>query len=132
MRSLERAARSKFVPLIGNGSYPQYLVFDEDLAELVFALCQEDAPRITRPISAAHPQKHSLRSLLQILAQRQDKRPFFVPIPWRLMHAGFSILETLGLPTPFRSDSLIGIVFQNPAPEFGLPEMPQIAFRPFA
>lgn len=131
MRSLERAARSKIVPLIGNGSYPQYLVFDDDLAELVFALSQSDAPQIARPIPAAHPQKHTLRSLLEILARKQNNRPIFVPIPWRPMHAGLSMLETLGLPTPFRSDSLIGIVFQNPAPEFGVPEMPQITFRPF-
>jgi nucleoside-diphosphate-sugar epimerase len=130
--SLEKAAGSRFVPLIGDGSYPQYLVFDEDLAKLVFALSQSDAPQITRAVSAAHPQKYSLRSLLQHLAQKQDAKPVFVPIPWRLMHAGLKTLETLGLPAPFRSDSLIGIVFQNPAPQFDLPEMPAIAFRPFA
>jgi nucleoside-diphosphate-sugar epimerase len=132
MRSLESAASKKFVPLIGDGSYPQYLVFDDDLAELIVALSQSDAPQISRPIAAAHPQKYSLRSLLQILAERQNKRPIFIPVPWRLMHLGLSTLETLGLRAPFRSDSLIGIVFQNPAPEFGLPELPQITFRPFA
>jgi nucleoside-diphosphate-sugar epimerase len=132
MRSLEKASRGRFVPLIGDGSYAQYLVFDEDLAELVVALCQPDAPPIARPISAAHPQRHSLRSLLQQLAGKHGNRPTFLPIPWRLMHAGLKSLETLGLPAPFRSDSLIGIVFQNPAPEFVLPELPQIMFRPFA
>ncbi|EDY18259.1 NAD-dependent epimerase/dehydratase [Chthoniobacter flavus Ellin428] len=132
MRSLERAASGRFIPLIGDGSYIQYLVFDEDLAELVFALCQSDAPSISHAISAAHPEKISLRSLLQRMADKQGNRPTFVPIPWRLMHAGLKALETLGLPAPFRSDSLIGIVFQNPAPEFALPELPQVTFRPFA
>jgi nucleoside-diphosphate-sugar epimerase len=132
LRSLERAASRKWVPLIGDGSYPQYLVFDEDLAALVFALCRADAPAVPRPISAAHPQKHSLRSLLQQLAARQGRHPVFLPIPWQLMHAGLKSLETLGLPAPFRSDSLIGIVFQNPTPQFELPELPEIKFRPFA
>ncbi|MDR3404068.1 MAG: NAD(P)-dependent oxidoreductase [Chthoniobacter sp.] len=131
MRSLEHAARSRFVPLIGDGSYPQYLVFDEDLAELVCALGQPEAPAIGRAISAAHPHRHSLRDLLQLLADKQGSRLTFVPIPWRLMYAGLKTLETLGLPSPFRSDSLIGIVFQNPAPQFELPEMPGATFRPF-
>jgi len=132
VRSLERAARGRFIPLIGDGSYVQYLVFDEDLAELVFALGHSDAPSIARAISAAHPEKISLRGLLQRMADKQGNRPIFVPIPWRLMHAGLKTLETLGLPAPFRSDSLIGIVFQNPAPEFALPELPGTTFRPFA
>ncbi|MEI9892869.1 MAG: NAD(P)-dependent oxidoreductase [Chthoniobacter sp.] len=132
MRALEHAARGRFVPLIGDGSYPQYLVFDEDLAELVFALSQPEAPIIGRAISAAHPHRHSLRDVLQLLASRQGRRPTFIPIPWRLMHAGLKTLETLGLPAPFRSDSLIGIVFQNATPQFDLPEIPGITFRPFA
>lgn len=132
MRSLEHAARGRFVPLIGDGSFAQYLVFDDDLAELVVALSLPTAPTIGRALSAAHPQKHSLRSVLQLLATKQGSRPTFVPIPWRLMYAGLKTLETLGLPAPFRSDSLIGIVFQNPAPDFDLREVPGITFRPFA
>jgi len=132
MRSLEHAARGRFVPLIGDGSYPQYLVFDEDLAELLVALCQPGAPAASRAISAAHPEKRSLRSLLQLLAEKQGHRPTFIPIPWRLLHLGLKTLETLGLPAPFRSDSLIGIVFQNPSPDFALPEFPGMTFRPFA
>jgi nucleoside-diphosphate-sugar epimerase len=132
MRSLERASGGRFVPLIGDGSYVQYLVFDEDLAELVFTLSEPEAPPIARAITAAHPQPHSLRGLLQQLAAKQDRHPTFMPIPWRLMHAGLKTLETLGLPAPFRSDSLIGIVFQNPAPQFDLPELPAMTFRPFA
>ncbi|MEP6671446.1 MAG: NAD(P)-dependent oxidoreductase [Chthoniobacter sp.] len=132
MRALENAARGRFVPLIGDGSYPQYLIFDDDLAVLVFALCQPEAPVIGRAVSAAHPQKHSLRGLLQLLASKQGNQPTFVPIPWRLMYAGLKTLETLGLPAPFRSDSLLGIVFQNPAPQFALSEVPGMTFRPFA
>ena len=131
LAALERSARSRAVPLIGDGSYPQYLVSDEDLAELVFALSEDGAPTIARAISAAHPEKHSLRSLLEGFARRQGRNPLFIPVPWPLIYAGLKTLETLGLPAPFRSDSLIGIVFQNPAPEFALPEIPRITFRPY-
>lgn len=131
LAALERAARSRAVPLIGDGSYPQYLVADEDLAELVFALCGEGAPTIARVISAAHPEKHSLRSLLEGFAHRHGRQPLFVPVPWPLIYAGLKTLEMFGRPAPFRSDSLIGIVFQNPAPKFDLPEIPRITFRPY-
>jgi len=132
LAALERSVRSRAVPLIGDGSYPQYLVFDEDLAELVFALGQKDAPKVARPISAAHPQGHSLRRILEGFARKHDRHPVYVPVPWPLVYAGLKALETLGLPAPFRSDSLIGIVFQNPAPQFALPEIPGITFRPYA
>ena len=61
LAALERAAQAKFVPLIGDGSYPQYLVFDEDLAELVVALCEGGAPPVPRAISAAHPLQPACR-----------------------------------------------------------------------
>jgi hypothetical protein len=55
-----------------------------------------------------------------------------MPVPWRLIHCGLKTIEALHLPAPFRSDSLVGLVFQNPRPDFSLPEMPQISFRRFA
>ena len=86
---------------------------------------QPDAPHPSaRAISAAHPQKHSLRSLLQILlARRTRKPPDFRSrsLKWRLMHADLKTLENTGLAHALSgSDSLIGIVFHNPAPDFDL------------
>jgi nucleoside-diphosphate-sugar epimerase len=133
MRALEAAvARSPVVPSIGGGNFPQYLVHAADLAQLVFALCQPEAAPIALPISAAHPEAILFRSLLRKIAERQARNPVFMPVPWRLILAGLKTLEALRVPAPFRSDSLIGLVFQNPAPDFSLPEMPQISFRPFA
>lgn len=132
MGSLTRAASgSSLLPLIGDGSYPQYLVRDEDLARLVFELCKSDAPTPRRPVSAAHPEKVSLRALLERIASRHGRKPVFIGIPWRLLLFGLKAMEALRLPAPFRSDSLIGIVYQNPAPDFSLPELPQVTFRRF-
>lgn len=132
MGSLARAAsNSSLLPLIGDGSYPQYLVCDEDLARLVFELCKSTSPAPHRAISAAHPEKVSLRALLERIADRHGRKPVFIGVPWRLLLFGLKAMETLRLPAPFRSDSLIGIVYQNPAPDFSLPELPQVAFRRF-
>jgi hypothetical protein len=104
------------VPLIGDGSYPQYPVHEEDLAELGFLLCQREAP--AEPVAAAEGEGIAFRELLRGLAGRHGRSPLFVPVPWPLILAGLKMMEGVGLNPPFRSDSLTGFVFQNPAPDF--------------
>jgi nucleoside-diphosphate-sugar epimerase len=118
MGSLEKAVKaSPVVPLIGDGSAPQYPVHEEDLAELVFALCQGGkAP--AEPVSAASGEAIAFRELLRRIAARHGRKPFFVPVPWRLILVALKSMETLGLNPPFRSDSLTGFIFQNPNPNF--------------
>jgi nucleoside-diphosphate-sugar epimerase len=118
MGRLEKAVKaSPIVPLIGDGSHPQYPVHEEDLAELVFALCQvEKAP--ADPIAAASGEAIPFRELLSRIAARHGRKPVFLPVPWRLILAGLNTMEAVGLNPPFRSDSLTGFVFQNPDPHF--------------
>ena len=130
MAALERAASAgPLLPMIGDGAYPQYLVRDEDLARLLFLLCQKEAHFEKRPITAANPEKVPLRDIIRRIAARKGRRIRFVPIPWQLLFLGLRTLETLRLPAPFRSDSLIGIVFQNPEPDFDAG--PEVSFRRF-
>ncbi len=131
MGSLEKAVtRSAVVPLIGDGSYPQYPVHEEDLAELVFALCDPRRPPPGEPVSAASGEAVPFRDLLAIIAARHGRTPKFVPIPWRLMLLGLATMEAVGLKPPFRSDSLKGFVFQNPQPDFEAAHRIS-SFRPF-
>lgn len=124
-------ATCRIIPLIGDGSYPQYPVHVDDVAEFVFRLCQSGAPLMHKPLSAAPPDKVTLRGILETIAARTGRHPIFLPIPWRLIHAGLKGLELLRLPTPFRSDSVLGIVFQNPNPDFQLPPQLEMTFRRF-
>ncbi len=116
--SIYRVAKlSPILPLIGDGSFPQYLAHVDDLAALVSRLATSDnAP--ARPLCAAHPEAVPFRELLQRIGQQLDKRLYLIPIPWPLVLNGIRTLETLRLPTPFRSDSLIGLVYQNQTPDF--------------
>jgi nucleoside-diphosphate-sugar epimerase len=115
--ALEQAVKaSPLVPLIGDGSHPQYPVHEEDLAELVFALCQREAP--PEPVSAAAGEAVAFRELLRRLAARHGRKPLFLPVPWPLILAGLKAMEAVGLNPPFRSDSLTGFIFQNPKPDF--------------
>jgi len=118
MGALEKAVKtSPVVPLIGDGSYPQYPVHEEDLAALIFALCQGgETP--AEPVAAASGEAIPLRELLRRIAARHGRKPLFVPVPWRVILAGLKAMERMGLNPPFRSDSLSGFVFQNPEPHF--------------
>ncbi len=87
MGALEKAVKAgPVVPLIGDGSYPQYPVHEEDLAELVFALCQIEAP--AEPVSAASGEAIPFRELLRRIAARHGRKPLFVPVPWPLILGG--------------------------------------------
>jgi len=130
MGALEKAVTaSPVVPLIGDGSHPQYPVHQEDLSELVFALCQTGQPP-AEPVSAASGEAIPFRELLRRIAARYGRKPLFVPVPWPLILAGLKAVEQLGLNPPFRSDSLTGFVFQNPAPNFDAAHQLS-TFRPF-
>ena len=118
MGSLEKAVKAgPVVPLIGDGSAPQYPVHEEDLAGLVFALCQSEHPPVD-PISAASGEAIPFRDLLARIAARHGRNPKFLPIPWQLILAGLRTMEWAGLNPPFRSDSLLGFIYQNPHPDF--------------
>lgn len=131
MGALDGAVRAAPVaPLIGDGSYPQYPVHEGDLAEAVFRLCQREAPG--EAVSVASEEAISFRELLQRMAARHGRKPIFVPVPWRLIWLGLRTLEVAGLHPPFRSDSLIGFVFQNPAPDFETARRLGIRCRAFA
>ena len=134
MAALERAASAgPLLPMLGDGSYPQYLVHDEDLSRLIFLLCQKiPASQRSRPLTAASAEAVPLADIVRMLAARKGRAVRFVPVPWRLVLAGLKLAEALHVPVPFRSDSLIGIIRQNPAPDFSQPEGLRVSFRPFA
>jgi len=128
---LEKAVQNlRVIPLIGDGSYPQYPVHVEDLAELVLRVCSQEGV-CEKPLSAAPSEKVSFRNLLERIAARSGRRLWLIPVPWRLIDAGLRLLEWLHIPFPFRRDSLTGIVFQNPNPDFQSPPALAVSFRRF-
>jgi nucleoside-diphosphate-sugar epimerase/choline dehydrogenase-like flavoprotein len=111
-----QVAKGGVVPLIGDGSYPQYLVHEEDLAAIVVrAVAGEFAGRV---LTVAHSKPWPIRDLILRLAQEQGRKIRFLPVPWRLVYGGLKSAESLGVRMSFRSDSLKSMVYQNPAPDF--------------
>ena len=68
--------------------------------------------------------------LADIAAARQ-RRVLLVPFPWRLLWSALVTAEMVHLPIRFKSDSLISLVNQDPAPDFGATRELGVEFRQF-
>ncbi|TAL05850.1 MAG: NAD-dependent epimerase/dehydratase family protein [Verrucomicrobia bacterium] len=121
----------KFVPLIGGGGQLQFLVHEQDLGRFV-SRCLAGEISERNPITVAHEDAWTMRKMLSELAAAQNKRVTFVPVPWRAVWLALKTLETLNLPAPFRSDSLISLVYQDTAPSFALAKSLGANCRAFA
>jgi hypothetical protein len=106
------------VPLIDGGSHPQYLIHEQDLFELLRGFCDGELKNPGKPVVAASPRPWPMRELLVELARRQGLRPRFVPVPWQPVWAGLRLAELVHLPVPYRSDSVVSLVYQDRKPDF--------------
>lgn len=118
--------RLPVVPLIGGGQ-ELYTCHSEDLAQAVLEL--SDGPLPERPVIAAEAQPHTYREILSAIAEAGGRTPRFLPVPYALAYNGLRALEALRVPMGFRSDSLVGLMNADPAPQFS---PLKTTFRPFS
>ena len=116
--SLARSAQGGLVPLLDGGAHPQYLVHEEDLFQLLLRYCAGSVANPGRPIVAASARQWPLRDLMAELARRQGTQPRFLSVPWWPVWLGLWLAELAHLPVPFRSDSVVSLVYQDGAPDF--------------
>ena len=122
---------SSVIPMIGDGSQLQFLVHQEDLSGFVEKAA---APKIQiqpRLLMAAHERPWPFKQLLLEIARGLGRKPKFIPLPWRLVWAGLKTVELCGLTLNFRSDSLVSLMHQNPAPDFSVNAASGLVCRPF-
>jgi nucleoside-diphosphate-sugar epimerase len=130
--SLAKSVQSGVVPLIDGGKHPQYLIHEEDLWLLLKGFFEGEVRDSGKPVVAAASKAWPLRDLLAELARRQGRRPRFVAVPWMPVWAGLRLAEIVHIPVPFRSDSVIGLVRQDPNPDFGSLAKAGITARDFS
>ncbi len=123
--------KSAVIPLIGDGSQIQFLVHHEDLCGFVERLARDEVAISATIFTAANAQPWPFKNLLQEIARGLDKKIKFIPLPWRLVWFGLKSAETCGLRLNFRSDSLVSLMHQNPAPDFSANAKFGLVCRPF-
>jgi nucleoside-diphosphate-sugar epimerase len=128
---LARSVKGRLVPLVGGGGHPQYLIHVQDLWELLRRFCDGELQNPTGPVVAAASKPWPMRELLAELARRQGAHPRFFPVPWQPVWAGLRLAEIAHVPVPYRSDSVISLVNQDPHPDFASLRALGIAARDF-
>ena len=110
--------KSAVIPLIGDGSQIQFLVHHEDLSAFIERCASGEVKISPQILTAANEQPWAFKPLLMEIARALDKKPTFIPLPWRLVWTGLKSAELCGLRLNFRSDSLISLIYPNPQPDF--------------
>ena len=122
--SLKKLAALPIVPLPGGGDQNLFTIRAEDLGTAFLEILRECRNDV---VNLAHPEPVSLARMMRAFAKQPERRGLFLPFPWRLLWAPLRVAEALGIRLPFRSDSLVSLMNQNPSPEFTL----RIALRAF-
>jgi nucleoside-diphosphate-sugar epimerase len=131
--SIEKTVRgASFVPLIGSGDYPQYLVHEDDLGRAIArGLAESWQNGSPGPITIANPEMWRFRDLVLGCAARLGRQIKLVSVPWRGVYLALKTAETVGVRLSFRSDSVLSLVNQNPNPDFSGLERFKIQVRPY-
>jgi NADH dehydrogenase len=99
-------AKVHVVPLFGGGRQPLQTVHVDDVAEAVARALERG---VTGAVNVAEPDPLSFRDVLKLAAARMGTRCLFVPLPFAPALAAVRVLVRLGLPTPLRRESLLGM-----------------------
>lgn len=110
--------KSRFIPMVGSGASPQYLLPEADMLKAVKAAISGRLDEARKPITLAKPVPVPFKTLLRLLAQEEGRSATFVPVPWQLLYVAFWTAECLRIKTGFRSDSVLSFVYQNQSPDF--------------
>ncbi len=111
--ALTALTRLPLVPVVAARSH-QFTVHQDDLADAMEGLAlAPDVP--ADPVGLANPQPVAFREIIEGLARMSGRRCRTIPVGWRFLHAGLRLCERAGVPVPFRSDSLLGLVHPAPA-----------------
>lgn len=123
-------AKAKFVPMFGGGKQVLYLNHRDDLSGFIARFAAGDIdPQGVCTIACDKP--WTFGDILRKLAEAQGRQVTFVPVPWKPIYWLMRMMEKSGRRPPFRSDSLISLMNQDPNPDFSTYRRLGLAFRDF-
>jgi NADH dehydrogenase len=94
------------VPLFDGGRQPLQTVHVDDICEAIARILERGLPGA---FNVAEPEPPTFAEFLRMLADRLGVRARFVPLPFAPVLLAVRVIETLRLPFPLRSESLLGL-----------------------
>jgi nucleoside-diphosphate-sugar epimerase len=116
----QTVAKGKFVPMIGTGDAPQFLLPEATLVEAVQLALAGRFDAEHQPITLANPTPIAFKTMVKRLAGAEGREITPVPVPWPLLYGALRTAEALGVKLGFKSDSIISFIYQNPQPDFSV------------
>ena len=110
--AMRKLTKLPIVPVIAGGA-GLYTVREEDLLEAIVLLASDTTLK-PGTISIAHPSKVTLKDLMSVFAEQENRHRRFVPVPWQLVYWLLRSGELMRLHLPFRADSVLGLVRTAP------------------
>lgn len=120
------ARRFPLVPMVGRGDFVIYPCHEDDLGALLCYCCEQDRMSMSQLLTAAQSRGMPFRDIVSALAGR---RVHYLPLPWKLLWLILRTIEALGIRPRLKSDSLLGLVYSDPTPDFGPLRSTGIPFR---
>lgn len=129
-RLVAQVRTAALMPIPGDGRQKMYTVHEDDLTEAILrGVTVSPAPNT--PITVAHETPIEFRAIMNAIGARLGKRVVTIPVPWRAMWLGLRGAELARLPLGLRSDSLVSLVNQDPAPALNAAALLGVRCRPF-
>lgn len=122
--------RSSVVPMFGGGRQVLYLNHRSDLGAFIarFAAGGIDAQGV---FTVACDKPWTFGDILRKLAEANGRHVRFLPVPWKPIYWLMKAMEKAGKRPPFRSDSLLSLMNQDPSPDFSTCRRLGLSFRDF-
>ena len=118
------------IPLPGGGAQVFRFCHSDDLGELIYRLCSSDE-KVQKPVVCAGEKGFTFRQILKMLAAEEGKNPVFIAVPAFTAFLPLRMLEMIGIRTRLKSDSVIGLLYADPKPDFAEARRLRARFRDF-
>jgi nucleoside-diphosphate-sugar epimerase len=102
----DAARRTHVLPVFGGGKQPLQTVHVDDVCEAIARALER---QVTGALNVAEPEPVAFGTFLRMMTARLGIRCLFVPLPFGPVLAMLRVVEALGLPSPLRSESLLGV-----------------------
>jgi len=119
------------IPIIGGEENIQYTAHEEDLSNLTKEIILSPNTLFPAPIVAASKWGLSLRGIMDVISHSMGSNPVYILVPWKLVWVILGLAEKIHLNLPLKSDSVIGLVYSNPNPNFDGLDALKTKFRLF-
>ena len=120
----------KIIPIPNNGKQIFYLSHYDDICVLIKKIIEKKL-YFGQTIISASSKKYFFKDILKILASRNSKKIYLIKINQTILYYLIIFIEKIKVKIPFKSDSLISMLNQNPYPNFNNQKQINSLFRNF-